>query len=124
MTATGYSEEMSREPLPHPTNLIQPDVVVRHRKTLAQFKVFRVDPHTQQFSVHGGFRTQWYAFDDFDVMRGQLEPVDSNDPDVLLHEARAAVAALEAQKLAAEAIKAREDERKEAGLGTTRRKGG
>lgn len=116
MTTEGYADGLSRDPLPHPTDKIQPGVVVQHIKDGRQFKVLKTDHNTRQFTAHGGHRTDWYSFDDFLVLDGRTEPLDLNDPRIAIEDARRNLERLEKQAAANAAIeeKAKKAEAKKA----------
>jgi GNAT superfamily N-acetyltransferase len=115
-TSGGYAEGMSREKLPHPTDKIQPGVVVQHVREGTQYKVLAVDPATRLFTRAGGYRTEWFSYDEYMVLDGRTEPLDLNDPDIAINDAERALERLKAQKLANEAIEARAAARTTPGL--------
>ncbi len=114
MTEDGYADGLARPPIPHPTDKIQSGVVVQHIKEGRQYKVLKCDPNTRQFTTHGGHRTDWYSYEDFIVLDGRTEPLDLNDPQVAIDDARRNLERLEAQAAAAKAIDERQAKREAA----------
>jgi len=106
----GYTDGMDRASLPHPTSKYQPGVIVRHRKNGTQLKVMFVDHMTNQFTAHGGTRTQFHMFDDYDVLDGQEYVLNSDDPEVMIAEAERNLERLRAQRKATAEAEARNAE--------------
>lgn len=99
----GYASSDERADIPHPTAKIKPGAVVEFHEDGHQAKVLRVDYMTNQFTVHGGTRTQAFAFSQVHVVDGAVEPVNTSDPAVKIAEMEKRIAKLKAEQAEAQA---------------------
>jgi uncharacterized protein YceH (UPF0502 family) len=99
----GYANSDERADIPHPTAKIKPGAVVEFHESGLQAKVLKVDYMTCQFTVHGGTRTEAYAFHQARVVDGAVEPVNTSDPAVKIAEMEKRIAKLKAEQAEAQA---------------------
>ena len=69
----GYNDDAVREPLPNPKLAFKPGAIVRHKTTGEEHRILNAVEYSQQFTTHGGSRTRWHSFAQYDVVKGAIQ---------------------------------------------------